>query len=180
MENKEKNDDLKVKELEKRQISILRSGNHAAILSVLEDIRENGRITILPEIFELMLDTEDDEIMDGCTGILNDLKAEGAASYLVSGLKNQRYRPIRQQITAACWQSGMDFSHELLLFTKMLVRDDYATALEAFTVIENNVEDSDPAEIGKIRDMINGALPETPDSKKKLLKEMLNVLRQKA
>ena len=60
----------------------------------------------------------------------------------------------------------------------MLIRDDYATSLEAFTVIENNLEDADPAETGRISDMIKNALPETPDSKKKLLKEMISVLRQ--
>ena len=72
----------------------------------------------------------------------------------------------------------MDFRNELALFAKMLIRDDYATSLEAFTVIENNLEDADPAETGRISDMIKNALPETPDSKKKLLKEMISVLRQ--
>ena len=168
---------MKAKEAEKKQISILRSGNTAAIIDTIDEIREKGTLTILPEIFELLLDTEDDEVMDACTGLLNDLKEQEAVNYLLSALKNQRYRPIRSTLVSSCWQSGLDYSSEIALFTRFLVREDYATALEAFTVIENSLGELSDAEIVELTSALNTGLQEAADSKKKLIREMIAVIK---
>lgn len=177
MENKNEKD-LKAKEAEKKQISILRSGNTAAIVETIVEIREKGTITILPEIFELMLDTEDDEVMEACTSLLNDLKSEDATSYLLSALKNQRYRPIRAALVSSCWQSGLDYHEEVPLFTKFLLREDYATSIEAFTVIENSIGDLSDEEIVQLTGTLNTGLQEASDNKKKLIREMIAVVRE--
>lgn len=177
MENKNEKD-LKAKEAEKKQISILRSGNTAAIIETIDEIREKGTITILPEIFELMLDTEDDEVMEACTSLLNDLKSEHATSFLLSALKNQRYRPIRAALVSSCWQSGLDYHEEVPLFTKFLLREDYATAIEAFTVIENSIGDLSDEEIVQLTSALNTGLHEASDNKKKLIREMIAVVRE--
>lgn len=177
MENKNEKD-LKAKEAEKKQISILRSGNTAAIIETIDEIREKGTITILPEIFELMLDTEDDEVMEACTSLLNDLKSEHATSFLLSALKNQRYRPIRAVLVSSCWQSGLDYHEEVPLFTKFLLREDYATAIEAFTVIENSIGDLSDEEIVQLTSALNTGLHEASDNKKKLIREMIAVVRE--
>jgi hypothetical protein len=177
MENKNEKD-LKAKEAEKKQISILRSGNTAAIINTIDEIREAGTLTILPEIFELMLDTEDDEVMEGCTNLLNDLKQKEAVTYLVAALKNQRYRPIRATLISSCWQSGLDFHTEVPLFTRFLLREDYATAIEAFTVIENSIGDLSDEEIVQLTSTLNTGIQEASDNKKKLIREMITVIRK--
>lgn len=177
MENKNEKD-LKARETEKKQISILRSGNVAAIIETIDEIRENGSITILPEIFELMLDTEDDEVMEACTGLLNDLNNEEAVSYIVAALKNQRFRPIRPSLVSSCWQSGLDYHEEVPLFARFLLREDYATAIEAFTVIENSLGDLSDEEIVQLTSTLNSGLQEASDNKKKLIREMITVIRE--
>lgn len=177
MENKNEKG-LKAKEAEKKQISILRSGNAAAIIETIGEIRENGTITILPEVFEVMLDTEDDEVMEACTSLLNDLKNAEAVSYLVAALKNQRFRPIRPMLVSSCWQSGLDYHTEVPLFARFLLREDYATAIEAFTVIENSIGDLSDDEIVQLTSTLNAGLQEASDNKKKLIREMLAVIRE--
>ncbi len=174
----QKEKDLKAKEAEKKQISILRSGNTTATIKVIDEIREKGNITILPEIFEVMLDTEDDEVMEACTTLLNDLNNQEATTFLVAALKNQRYRPVRSALVSSCWQSGLDYHTQVPLFARLLLREDYATAIEAFTVIENSIGDLSDEEIVQLTDTLNSGLNETADNKKKLIREMIKVIKE--
>lgn len=176
--NSNKNEqDKKAREAEKQQVSILRSGNSVAILDTIDEIRSTGKTTILPEIFELLLDTEDDEVMEACTGLLNDLKTEEGASYVVAALKNPRYRPVRQILVSSCWQSGLDYHDHAQLFAKIVLKDDYATAIEAFTVIENSLGDLDDDEIVKLTSVLKEGVTTVSDNKKGLIRELLSVIR---
>lgn len=170
--------DQKTREAEKKQVSILRSGNTSAILETIEEIRNSGKTTILPEIFELLLDTEDDEVMQSCTGLLNDLNSEEGASYVISALKNPRYRPVRQILASSCWQSGLDYSSHYMLFARIVVKDDYAAAIEAFTVIENSLSELEDEEIVQLTTLLNEGLAKASDNKKKLIRELLGVIRK--
>jgi len=177
MNNNKNEQEQKAREAEKKQVSILRSGNSTAILETIEEIRDSGKTTILPEIFELLLDTEDDEVMDACTGLLNDLKSDEGSEQVVAALKNPRYKPIRQILVSSCWQSGLDYHDHVLLFAKIVVKDDYAAAIEAFTVIENSLGELEDDEIVQLTAVLNEGLSNVSDNKKKLLRELLSVIR---
>ncbi len=176
--NSNKNEtEQKAREAEMKQIGILRSGNSNAILDTIEEIRNTGKTTILPEIFELLLDTEDDEVMEACTGLLNDLKSAEGSSHVISALKNSRYRPVRQILASSCWQSGLDYSAHYQLFARIVIKDDYAAAIEAFTVIENSLGDLDDDEIVQLSSLLNEGLSQVSDNKKKLIRELIGVIR---
>ena len=44
------------------QIQSLRSGNHSAILATLQELRTQGNVSILPDLFELLLNQENELI----------------------------------------------------------------------------------------------------------------------
>ena len=58
----------------KQQIESLRSSNRTAILSTLKDLRSDGDVSVLSELFQLLLVQEDREIQDEIAALLNDLK----------------------------------------------------------------------------------------------------------
>lgn len=65
------------------------------------------------------------------------LKSAQATDMLVETI--QKTENIKQKIvlTAACWESGLDFSKHFLFFTELACHENYELAFEAFTVIDN-------------------------------------------
>lgn len=177
MEENKAEQKLKAYEAEKNQISTLRSGNSKAILSTLKEIRTTGRITILPEIFELMLITEEKEIISACHVLLSDLKTVDAVPLIISALKEEKFRSIRHLIVSSCWQNGLNYQTDILLFANIVIEDDYLTAIEAFTVIENSIGDLDDKAISKLISRLQTGLASVEEQKKALIKELISAIK---
>lgn len=171
------NAESRARELEKKQISILRSGNIKATLETIREIRESGSIAILPEVFEVLLDSEDNDIQTACKGLLNDLKSEEGAELISAALKADKYRPIRSSLVAACWQNGLSYHNDILLFAEILLKDDYATGIEAFTVIENSLGSLSDQQILKLIEKLSSGLVSVDEEKKVLVNEMISVIK---
>jgi hypothetical protein len=176
MEQDKHDKELKALEKEKKQISILNSGNSKAIISTLEEIRKKGQISILPDIFELMLVTEE-EVFAKCTSLLCDLKTPDAKSLLLSALQDEKYFPIRNFLVSACWQNGMDYHEEIQLFAEIVLKDNYITAIEAFTLIENSIGELEDSAIIKLIDTLKLGLNSMEEEKKLLVTELINLIK---
>ncbi|MBE9517861.1 MAG: hypothetical protein IMY68_04795, partial [Bacteroidetes bacterium] len=135
MNNEDNNKKLRL------QIASLRSSNKSAILETLKELRSEGDVSILPELFNLMLIQEDEEILDEIASLLNDLKDKEAAEVLAEAIANPEYELIHTSLVAACWQNGLSYGKHITTFVDVVVSGDYSTAIEAFTVIEEAVGD---------------------------------------
>ncbi|MEX0987186.1 MAG: hypothetical protein WD052_06885 [Bacteroidales bacterium] len=177
MEQYNKDHNKQLGETEKKQISILRSGNSKAIIDTIDEIKGRGRASILPEIFDLLLITMDQDVIAACTTLLNDLKIDEASEYIIPALKDQKYIPVRQILVSSCWQSGIDFHTDYLLFAEIFLSDDYATAIEAFTVLENCIGELTDRDIVQLTGLLESGLKTVPAEKKALVSELLLVIR---
>lgn len=177
MESNPSEDNRKKLETEKRQISILRSGNTSAIIDTIQEIREKGSITILPELFDLLLGSENDEIIKSCSSLLNDLKNKESVQYLVKALKDEKYEPVRHILVSACWQNGLDYHEEFQLFTEIVLNDNYAAAIEAFTVIESILGDLTDRDILFLTEKLNRGIELAKEDKRALIRELLSVVK---
>ena len=98
MDSKEK--DQKLRE----QIQSLHSGNKSVILSTIDELRSHGKVSILPDLLQVMLVQEDPQIREEITRLLNDLKDQEAAAFLAEAVANPEFKSIQAPLTAACWQ----------------------------------------------------------------------------
>jgi hypothetical protein len=168
--------DTRKKEKLKNQITALRSGNKTAILGSLKEIRSEGDVSILSELFDLLLDQEDSQIIAEATSLLNDLKEQKAAPVLAGAINNPEYKPIVQVLVAACWQNGLSYGAYLDQFVHVAIREDYATAIEAFTVIEGVIGEVGTDQRERSIRTIEKHLPDSDDQKSSLLRELVNVI----
>jgi hypothetical protein len=159
-----------------RQIGALRSGNRTAILEALREIRSESSTSILPELFDLLLDQEDEEIKRETASLLNDLKSAEAGQVLAEAIARPEYRPIAAILVAACWQNGLPYGEYAETFADIAVKGDYQTAIEAFTVLEEAVGELDAKERKKISDRIRHGLRESSGDKTLLLRELIKVI----
>lgn len=133
--------------LEKSWISSFESSNKNRILTALHEVRNAGSVKILPVLLNLVNQTSESEISREIINLVGDLKSAEAVPILAKSLKENDFGDYQGEMVAACWQSGLDFSNYLSVFTELFIKGDYSTAIEAFTVIEGSVSNANEEEI---------------------------------
>jgi thioredoxin-like negative regulator of GroEL len=160
----------------RQQITSLRSSNRSAILETLKELRSEGDISVLPELFSLMLIQEDEEILDGLAKFLNDLKDKEAAEVLAKAVANPEYEKIQTTLVAACWQNGLSYGKYIPTFVDVIISGDYSAAIEAFTVIEEAVGDLEQEERASLVGSLKSNLQQVEEQKKALFVELVRVI----
>lgn len=158
------------------QIQSLRSNNKNAILGTLKELRSKGSVSILPDLFNVMLVQEDEQILEEITALLNDLKDKDAAEVLVAAIANPEYQKIQSTLVAACWQNGLSYGKYLGVFAEVLISADYKTAIEAFTVLEEAIGEVETPMREKLSTRLKSRLKEVDDLKKPLLAELVKTI----
>lgn len=69
--------------------------------------------------------------------IFSKLKEKKAGPLLLEAIKNTKRANEKAKLIAACWESGIDFTGEILFFTELGCNEDFSIAMEALTVVEN-------------------------------------------
>ena len=159
------------------QIQALRSSNKSAILGTLREIRSKGSVSILPELFQVMLVQEDEQILGEITQLLNDLKDKEAAEILALAIADPEYERIQHILVGACWQNGLSYGRYIDVFAEVLISADYKAALEAFTVLEEAMGEVDPGKRKRVSDRLESKLDEVGELKKPLVSAMVKTLK---
>lgn len=160
----------------KQQISSLRSSNRTAILETVKELRDEGDVSVLPELFNLLLIQEDPEIRKEIESLLNDLKDQEAAEILAQAIADPEYEKIRITLLAACWQNGLSYGKQLPTFVQVAIKGDYRAAVEAFTVIEEAVGELEAGERTALANRMRSKLEEVEELKKPLFAALVNLI----
>jgi len=160
----------------KQQIVTLRSNNRRAIIETIGELRSDGDVSVLPDLFNLMLIQEDKEVLDEISSFLNDLKDKEAAEILAKAIANPEYEEIRTLLVAACWQNGLPYGPYLATFVDVVVSGSYDAALEAFTVIEGAAGEVGQREREQLAISLKSKMQGVTDQKRPLLDELVKVI----
>ena len=160
----------------KQQIQTLRSGNRAAILTTLKELRGGGKSEVLPELFEILAASDDPQVRSEILSLLNDLKNQETVPYLVDAIRNPDYSGIVGELVAACWQNGLSYGAYLDTFLEVALHGEYAALIEAFTVMEEAIGDVEQQEREKLANKLQSRLKEAEEQKHPLLKELIRVI----
>lgn len=80
-------------------------------------------------------------------------------------------------LIAACWEAELNFSSYLTFFTDLALTEDYMTALEAITVIENMIGPFKPEEVSDLIKRSEAFLKNDASEKSSLVSELLITLK---
>jgi len=108
------------------------------VLSKLKTIKNKGNIKDIDFLFNCLL-SENTNVVKESFDILVNIKVKSANKIIVEKIKQKEYKKILNTIVSICWQSGLDFSDDLLLFFDLVVNYDLSVAIEAMSVIENSL-----------------------------------------
>ncbi len=149
------------------------SANTEVVVSAIEKVKEKGNKLYIPLLFDLLNSSPEPEIETEIKNLLGTVKDKSTVNSFMRAIEDDKYRKIRKTILTACWQNGLDFSTFLPVFIDLVIHEDWETAFEAFTVIDN-FEFLPGAEIINISiAKINEAIPSVTDQNKYFLNEIL-------
>ena len=121
------------------------------VTEAIEQIKTEGDLSIVPELLDILLQCKEPVIITHITSLLSDIKDSG-------------FKTIRMEILILriCWESAIDFSEYMDIFLDILLKDDFISALEASTVIENLSDNLSEVKIKEAIERIK-ALPADDD-----------------
>ncbi len=160
------------KEIQKK----LETGDTNQIINTLKEIRTSGKALIIPLIIEVLEQDKEKIISQEILSILSQLKDKNCVSYIIEALKTDEVKKYRKEIITTCWQSGLDYSVHIELFAKEFIKGDLTTAIEAFTVIEEWIFESDKQTIVNCKEYLVSAVSEVGDDKKPLYVELVKLV----
>ena len=59
---------------------------------------------------------------------------------LIESIRNTRSKTDKAKLLAAIWESGVDVSRHFIYLTELACENDFLTAMEALTIIQNMEE----------------------------------------
>jgi len=143
------------------------------VISAIESVKTKGYKLYIPMLFDLLNSSPEHEIETEIKNLLGTIKDKNTVNSFMRAIEDEKYKGIRKTILTACWQNGLDFSTFLPVFIDLVIHEDWETAFEAFTVIDN-FEFLPGAEIINFSiTKINEAMPNVTDQHKYFLNEIL-------
>jgi hypothetical protein len=128
------------------------------------------------QVADLVMQLLDKEVTrEEAEAVFSRLKELNATQLLLQGISEAKRPSEKAKLVAACWETGLDFSKELLFFTELLCQPDFELAVEAITVAENT-ENLSPEQIDTALQLLQTS-KEGSSELKNALKEHLNLIK---
>ena len=117
---------------------LLSSNKEAEISKGIELFEKKGSLKELALVLDILETELSDQLENRIIDMIGYIKTKEANSIIIDAvLKAKKASGNLRALMQICWQSSLDFTQHLDLFTDIFISEDYLTALEAFTVIEN-------------------------------------------
>lgn len=156
----------------------LYSSQPETVISAIEKLKERGNKLYIPLLFDILNSNAEQEIVAEIIKLLESVKDKETIPSFIEAIENEEYKSVRSLILATCWQNGLDFSNYLPLFTNIVINEEWESAFEAFTVIDNFQYLPDRKIVDEVILKIESAKRDATEQKAYFLNEILNKLKQ--
>lgn len=163
---------MKQENINEKLRQALNSEDIDVVKDALEKISETGNRFYLPLLFDLLNTMPEHEVEVEIIKLIGSVKNKDSVNTFMRAVEDEKYTPIRKKLIAACWQNGLDFSNFILVFIDFVIHDDWETAFEAFTLIDNLEYLPGEEIINMAKLKIKEALPSTNEQKRYFLTEI--------
>ncbi|MBN2522304.1 MAG: hypothetical protein JXB24_03470 [Bacteroidales bacterium] len=156
----------------------LNSKNDDLILAKIHELRSSGKASILPLILDLLNKNNSERVKREVILFISNLKDQKCVPFIADYIQTHSNTLWISQLISACWQSRLDYSDNLNIFTNCFLSGDYQVALESFTVIEEMVWRASNSAIESCKRILNEKVSDINDEKKPLYRELIKVLNE--
>lgn len=115
----------------------LNSGDDARIIKGLQEMKEHGDPTLIPDLVELLNNQPSIDVESKVLEVLNTLKDNKAVEPLLEAAQLADNKALQPQLMGAIWQSGLSVKGQLDPIVSTALKGDYITAFECLTIIDH-------------------------------------------
>jgi hypothetical protein len=155
----------------------LNSSNYLLVFEALREIKESGTINIIPHLLDLINENTPDIIKKDILRLICDIKEQSAVPVLVDAISKRNFGDDTSHVVATFWQSRLDFSNYLPTFIRIFIKEDYQTALEAFSVVEGSVSKMTVKMQKQCINILTDAEESISSDKKPLFNELIKIVK---
>ena len=146
--------------------------------AAINKLRKEGELSDIPGIIAGIRIQKRDDIKKDIHNLLCDINIDGAQAFIMDGVSDKKNKSIMKDLLSICWESNLDFTEYLEVFTSAFINVDYEASIEAFTIIEKIFMDYDMPDqkLQKTVQIIRTSYPKLTDNKKQLALVLLDSL----
>ena len=136
-------------------LSKLQSETDEQLLKTLDFFRNNGDTEVLTDVLRLLESERSQMVHDYVLTLVGDLKSQAASDIAFDYMCQTNHMPTKRKMISALWQSDADFSHKAEEIIRIFTcTDDFETAFEILTLLENNACNIDKDTANTLLDQI--------------------------
>ena len=156
--------------------TIFESDNESLIHDTISYIHENGTFDMIPLLFDVLSNTPSETIQNDIYDCLTDTKDAKAIPLIVESLVDSRFINSKHRLISVLWKTNLDISAHVDVFTESLLHDNYETAIEAFTAIEQCSPNLSEEKRAFVKKQFQDALVSERSEKIGLFRETIQIL----
>ena len=161
----------------KEAVKNIETKNEVKIIDGIKLLRESGKPEAVKLITNLLNTEISEEVKKECINFLNDIKDQMAIKYIDAAINSKPGKELLRILVSCAWQNNLDFSMHLETFVRIVLKEEYLIAFEAFTVIENNIDKLPADKANHIENMISTGLKSANKEKQPMIKELIEVIK---
>lgn len=163
---------ISVKEWSKK----LLSGDENLVIKTITELRDKGSNEVIPVLGTLLQSNPSDEITQAIISFLRDLKNKESVPFLVDIIKKSKNLDVLHSLTACAWENGLDYSEHIEFFIDLVIEEDLLVSIEAFTVVEENIEKINASKRSEFMKKIAKKSKSVKQEKAQLIEELMSII----
>lgn len=117
----------------------INSNDPELLAEAIKDIKENGDLNIAETLLSILPTLCEPHTQTTIINLLADIKDNNFRPLLIKNIQATTDSSLKKLLLRIVWESALDYSPYLEVFIHILQNDEFTTAFEASTVIENMV-----------------------------------------
>ena len=154
----------------------LKLENFKEIAKAINKIKDTGNIQYIPHLIEKLNSTSNNEIRKQIITFLHTIKDVKVVIFYVEAIKSGKNSNILKDLIQFCWEGGFDLAPYGEVFINIVIEKEYEIAIEAFTVIEENLMNFSEEQKKQYTSLLKEKLSETNEVKKAFIVELIKLL----
>jgi len=157
---------------------LLHSNVKEQIVEGLKEFEQHRFVELIPELLHLY-EQNDDDINRIIIFLLTNMKQKNGADIFVQSLKTLSSLNKHPELIRICWENGLNYASHLDFFAELFIQSSYDIALEAFTVIEENLKNANQQQVEDCIKVLQNAENNISPLLQSLYKELMQLLGHK-
>lgn len=158
-------------------LELLFSSDEDEVIYALSVVKEKGSKKLLNIVFQLLNTDISNKVQEKIFDISNNLRDKTCAQLIIDCIKNPKFNKYTKEFVSSCWLSRLNYGLYLPVFINVFIENDFLSAFEAFTVVENiDREDTTIELVSESIEKLKSSEKQISKDKIELYPELLNAL----